>query len=127
MYDLDEVPAMKISPARKESEIKVEAPMLVEPVDDAQSKADAVRKKRAAGLAKARAAKARRAALAQSLGLEAPTEEERTEALFFNWLSDINLRPQIFDFIKACQAEEAALATVKAKMNEIRSGLWATK
>lgn len=127
MYDLDEVPAMKISPARKESEIKVEAPILVEPVDDALSKADAVRKKRAAGLAKARAMKAKRAALAQSLGLEAPTEEERMEALFFNWLSDINLRPMIFDFIKACQAEEAALAAVKAKMNEIRSGLWATK
>lgn len=127
MYDLDEVPAMKISPARKESEIKVEAPILVEPVDDAQSKADAVRKKRAAGLAKARAMKAKRAALAQYLGLEAPTEEERMEALFFNWLSDVRLRPQIYDFMEACKAEEAALAAVKAKMNEIRSGLWATK
>lgn len=127
MYDLDEVPAMKISPARKESEIKVEAPMFVEPVDDAQSKADEVRKKRAAGLAKARAMKAKRAALAQHLGLEAPTEEERMEALFFNWLSDIRLRPQIYDFMEACKAEEAALAAVKAKMNEIRSGLWATK
>ena len=127
MYYLDEAPAMKISPARKESEIKVEAPILVKPVDDAQSKAEAVREKRAAGLAKARAAKARRAALDQSLGLEAPTEEERMEALFFNWLSDIRLRPLICDFMEACKVEEAALAAVKAKMNEIRSGLWATK